>query len=391
MTSEGDVKVVLSNGVEMPSVGLGTYQMNSADLETALPAALDAGYRAFDTAASYKNEKFIGEILSRELLKRNLTREDVFITTKLRPADQGYDKALAALCTSAGLLGGYVDLFLIHWPGAAKLSPGDDRNRLRRVESWRALQDAYTLNRKLTAHSSDQCRSDSDDNCYNDSNSDNGACSNETVQDDNSLPDLSAAEEALKRRLRGAYVRAIGVSNFTVRHLDTLAAAPDILICPHVNQCELHPAYHPEDLREYCRQHSIHLQAYSSLGCGALLADSFLDRFPQIHHMAGKRIQSLIATEVNNAELKCRTPCNDSSDVLSMPVPVPVPITAPEAAADHLLRTCTVGVYLRWARQHGYSIIPKSRTPQRIRDNFAMSMAGAAGGSSKEAAAAAFC
>lgn len=376
--------VILANGISMPLVGLGTYKMNHSNLEIALPAALDAGYRSFDTAASYRNEKFIGDIFARELSKRGLTRQDIFITTKLKPADQGYDEALAALRQSATLLGGYIDLYLIHWPGTAKVKPSDDENRIRRAETWRALQDVYTLHHKLVSRSninhSGNVNSDSTM-----AEGGGGACSTTPGHDSSAhvsttntlsvLSELSDTEVKLQAYLNGVYVRAIGVSNFNIGHIESLVAAPHFQLYPHVNQCELHPAYHPHDLRTYCLQHSIHLQAYSSLGCGKLLEKSFLERFPQLHHMARKRIASfLTSTETFSSATDelMETVNNNSDEEEKRRIAARVKEEA-EAAA---MKTCTVGVYLRWALQHGYSIIPKSCNPQRIHDNYAMAWAG---------------
>lgn len=349
--------IVLANGISMPSVGLGTYQMNLSNLEIALPAALDAGYRSFDTAASYKNEQFIGEIFALELSKRGLTRRDIFITTKLRPADQGYEKALAAICQSATFLGGYIDLYLIHWPGAAKVKPSDDLNRVRRIETWRALQDVYLLHHKrikIDDSSHIHNHTPLNHSCTSVEQPTISALSN-TVNMISPQSDRSESDVKLLERLQEVYVRAIGVSNFNVYHIESLVAAPHFQVYPHVNQCEIHPAYHPPDMRAYCEEHAIHLQAYSSLGCGKLLESQFLEYFPQIQNMASERIASLLEMST--------TWTGDDSVRLGVGV---------GAAEVEILKTCTVGIYLRWALQHGYSIIPKSCNPQRIRDNYVM-------------------
>jgi 2,5-diketo-D-gluconate reductase A len=105
--------ITLNDGNPIPSVGLGVFQTPPDATERAVLAALDAGYRHIDTAAAYGNEKQVGDAVR----KSDVPREEVFITTKLWNADQGYDSTMAAFERSAGLLGiDYLDLYLIHWP-----------------------------------------------------------------------------------------------------------------------------------------------------------------------------------------------------------------------------------------------------------------------------------
>ena len=105
----------------MPQVGLGVWQTPPEDTERAVATALEAGYRHVDTAAGYFNEREVGKAVTAS----GLAREDVFVTTKLRNAGQGYDSTLAAFDTSMKHLGfsgsaDYLDLYLIHWPMPAK-------------------------------------------------------------------------------------------------------------------------------------------------------------------------------------------------------------------------------------------------------------------------------
>lgn len=104
----------LANGVEMPRIGLGVYKMTEPDIALqAISTALDNGYRHIDTASLYANEKEVGEAVRHS----KLAREDIFITTKVWNADQGYDQTLKAFEKSLELLGlDYVDLYLTHWP-----------------------------------------------------------------------------------------------------------------------------------------------------------------------------------------------------------------------------------------------------------------------------------
>ncbi|MBO8198573.1 aldo/keto reductase [Streptomyces smyrnaeus] len=109
--------VTLNNGVVMPQLGFGVFQVPDEETAPAVAVALAAGYRSIDTAAVYGNERGVGQALSAS----GLPREDLFITTKLWNDDQGKDKALAAFDASLDKLGlDYVDLYLIHWPTPAR-------------------------------------------------------------------------------------------------------------------------------------------------------------------------------------------------------------------------------------------------------------------------------
>lgn len=104
----------LANGIEMPRLGLGVYKLTESDIAIqAITTALDYGYRHIDTASLYANEKEVGEAVRAS----DLSREDIFITTKVWNTDQGYDQTLRAFEKSLDLLGmDYVDLYLTHWP-----------------------------------------------------------------------------------------------------------------------------------------------------------------------------------------------------------------------------------------------------------------------------------
>lgn len=104
----------LSNGVELPMIGYGTFQIkDAAQCERCISEALEAGYRLFDTAASYENEASIGAALR----SSRLPREELFITTKLWVQDAGYDSTLKAFDRSLKQLGlDHIDLYLIHQP-----------------------------------------------------------------------------------------------------------------------------------------------------------------------------------------------------------------------------------------------------------------------------------
>ncbi|MFE1046793.1 aldo/keto reductase [Streptomyces olivaceus] len=109
--------ITLNNGVEMPQLGFGVWQVPDDEAQTAVAQALEAGYRSIDTAAIYGNEEGTG----RAIAASGLARKDLFVTTKLWNSDQGYDSTLQAFDTSLAKLGlDYLDLYLIHWPMPAR-------------------------------------------------------------------------------------------------------------------------------------------------------------------------------------------------------------------------------------------------------------------------------
>ena len=119
--------IELNDGRAMPRLGLGTWPMDDAEAEAAVGAAIEGGYRMVDTAARYGNERGVG----RAVAAASVPRDELFVVTKLRGSQQGYEEALTAFEESRGRLGlEYVDLYLIHWP-----LPGLDRY----VASWRAF------------------------------------------------------------------------------------------------------------------------------------------------------------------------------------------------------------------------------------------------------------
>jgi len=123
--------VTLNNGVEMPQVGFGVFQVPNKETTAAVSAALKAGYRSIDTAAIYGNEEGVGAALAQS----GIDREELFITSKIWIADMGYEQTLEAFEASLQRLGlDYLDLFLIHWP-----APDKDLY----VETWKALEKLY--------------------------------------------------------------------------------------------------------------------------------------------------------------------------------------------------------------------------------------------------------
>jgi diketogulonate reductase-like aldo/keto reductase len=123
--------IKLNNGVEMPQLGFGVFQVPDAETTAAVSAALHAGYRSIDTAALYGNEAGVGKALAAS----GLDRDELFITTKVWNSEQGYDKTLRAFDASMKKLGlEQLDLYLILWP-----TPARDLY----VETWKAFEKLY--------------------------------------------------------------------------------------------------------------------------------------------------------------------------------------------------------------------------------------------------------
>ncbi|MET3811405.1 aldo/keto reductase [Arthrobacter sp. UYEF3] len=236
-------RLTLNNGVMVDRLGFGLYKVPPADAAGLVTAALEAGYRHFDTAAMYGNETGVGKAVgalsafdgsaggSGEL-HRALAREDLFVTTKLWNDDQGYDATLRAFDASISRLGlAYVDLYLIHWPCA---------KRGLFTESYRALETLY----------------------------------------------------------REGRVRAIGVSNFQPAHLERLLQSAEVV--PAVNQIELHPWLQQAELRALHASLGITTEAWSPLGRGQVLQDPVVLELSAAHRRSAAQIILRWHLEVGN-------------------------------------------------------------------------------------------
>jgi len=195
-------KTTLHNGVKMPWFGLGVFKVEEGpELVHAVKVAIKHSYRSIDTAAIYGNEEGVGQGIREGMKEASISREDLFVTSKVWNSDLGYESTLAAFETSLNKLGlDYLDLYLIHWPVEGKYK-----------DAWRAIEKLYKDGR----------------------------------------------------------IKSIGVSNFQIHHLEDLMK--DAEIKPMVNQVEYHPRLTQKELKAYCKEHGIQLEAWSPLMQGQLL------------------------------------------------------------------------------------------------------------------------
>ncbi|MFF0191220.1 aldo/keto reductase [Streptomyces sp. NPDC005244] len=205
-----DETYTLSDGVEIPKLGLGTWFIDDDQAAGAVRAAVQIGYRNIDTAQAYGNERGVGE----GVRTSGVPREELFVSTKLAAEIKDYDQALAAIDGSLDTLGlDRIDLMLIHSPQPWNDFRGGDYAQGNR-EAWRALEDAH----------------------------------------------------------RAVKIRSIGVSNFQQHDLENILQGATIV--PHVNQLLVHAGNTPSELLAYCESKQILVEAYSPIAHGAILRNA---------------------------------------------------------------------------------------------------------------------
>lgn len=270
--------LTFKNNDAMPALGLGTWKSGPGEAYKAVREAIRIGYRHLDCAARYENEEEIGTALSDAISKGDVSREDLWITSKLWNNAHQQDRVLPALRESLEKLQlEYLDLYLVHWPVALKpevIFPS-------KASEFLSLDE---------------------------------------------VP-LSETWAGMEEGLEQGLSRHIGVSNFSVKNLREIQK--NARIQPEMNQVESHPYLQQQQLLTFCRQHDIHMTAYSPLGSRDRPSRLKKEEEPSL-------LENAIITRI---------------------------------AQDH---QCTPAqVLLAWALQRGISVIPKSTNPQRLRENFA--------------------
>ncbi len=202
-------KITLSNGVEIPKLGLGTWFIPDDQAAEAVRQAASIGYRHIDTAQAYGNEAGVGAGVK----SCGISREDMFVTSKVAAEHKTYESAARSIDESLMKMGlDYLDMMIIHSPQPwAEVNQSENRYVEGNREAWRALEDAYQAGK----------------------------------------------------------LKAIGVSNFQIGDLESLLEAARIK--PMVNQILLHISNTPIELVEYCQKNDIAVEAYSPIAHGEIL------------------------------------------------------------------------------------------------------------------------
>lgn len=216
----------LYNGVEIPKIGLGTWQVKEGDeVYTSVLAALKNGYRHIDTAEGYGNEEGVG----RAVRDSGVPREEIFITSKLESHIKTYEGAKQAFEETMEKLGfDYLDLFLIHapWPWSEIGKECDKGN----IEAWKAMEEFYNAGR----------------------------------------------------------IRAIGVSNFEPKHIQNIL--DNTTIKPHVNQIGYFIGLDQSETIDFCNKHDIFIEAYSPLGIGYVLDNKDIQKVAKKYNRSAAQV-----------------------------------------------------------------------------------------------------
>ncbi|RLQ93600.1 aldo/keto reductase [Falsibacillus albus] len=198
----------LSNGVEIPKLGLGTWLLDDAQTAQAIRDAISIGYRHIDTAQAYMNESGVGE----GIRSCGVAREELFITTKVAAEAKTYDAVTKSIDESLAKMGlDYIDLLIIHSPQPWTEFREENRYFEENKEAWKAMEDAYKTGK----------------------------------------------------------VKAIGLSNFLQDDVENILESCEIM--PMANQILAHVSNTPLDLIEFCQKHDILVEAYSPIAHGAVL------------------------------------------------------------------------------------------------------------------------
>jgi len=211
-------KYTLTNGVEIPKLGLGTWFINDRDVMQAVKDAVKIGYRHIDTAQAYQNERGVGEVIK----TCNVNRKELFVTTKLDAEVKSYNEAVASIDNSLETLGlDYIDMMIIRSPKRCMEFHGDDAYLEGNCEAWRAPEGAY----------------------------------------------------------KNGKLRAIGLSNFEKADIDNIFGSCSVK--PMVNQILAHISNTPKELIQYSQGNGMLVEAYSPVAHGELMKNQEVIRIAE--------------------------------------------------------------------------------------------------------------
>jgi diketogulonate reductase-like aldo/keto reductase len=272
-----DRRVLLNTGAQMPVMGLGTFRCKGAALRSAVAHALRQGVRLLDTAEGYKNAADVAAGIA----ESGVPRSDVFVVSKVAKQSMSEAAVRACVAEQAALFGGYVDLMLVHWPGTANANTKSPAHAKARALVWATLSELHGAGK--------------------------------------------------------GPLRAIGVSNYSISHLEQLLSAVSSdgchVVVPAVNQVEVHPFYPQRGLRAFCRDKGIHVQAFTSLGrCTEPPRCLYGNWEPDLPRLVANPVVKGVAERSGMSEPQ---------------------------------------VLLAWALQQGLSVIPKATSPAHIDANCA--------------------
>ena len=209
---------ILSNGIKIPVLGLGTWFIDDDKVDKAVISAVKIGYRHIDTAQAYGNERGVGAGIK----ACGIPREELFVTSKIAAEAKTYDTVANSIDESLKKMGlQYIDLMLIHSPQPWDKWRGDKRYFDENIQVWKALEDAYTAGK----------------------------------------------------------VKAIGVSNFLIDDLENLLS--NCKIKPMVNQLLIHIGNTPTALIDFCQKQNIVVEAYSPIAHGEALKNETITTMAQ--------------------------------------------------------------------------------------------------------------
>ena len=202
-------KLTLNNGVEIPQLGLGTWFIDDDKVADAVKEAAKIGYRHFDTAQAYGNERGVGE----GIRTCGIPREELFVVSKVAAEHKTYEEAMAGINETLEKMGlDYLDMMIIHSPQPwVEVNQSENRYVEGNRAAWKALEDAY----------------------------------------------------------KAGKLKAIGISNFQIGDIESLLEAAEIK--PMVNQVLFHISNTPAELVDYCQKNDIAVEAYSPIAHGVIL------------------------------------------------------------------------------------------------------------------------